>query len=48
MKANCKVGRSWVPNTYLSSEPSPKLVPLCMDSKLVHEPKLGGDSFSPP
>ena len=43
MKANYKAGRSWVPNTfrrmYLSSELSPRLVPLCMDSKLVPGPK---------
>ena len=34
---------SWVPNTsprmYLSSGPNPRLVPLCMDSKLVSGPK---------
>jgi hypothetical protein len=43
MKASRKAGRSWVPNTfprtYLSSGPSPRLVPLCMDSKLVPGPK---------
>ena len=43
MKANRKAGRSWVPNTfprtYLSSGPNPRLVPLCMDPKLVPRSK---------
>jgi hypothetical protein len=43
MKASRKAGRSWVPNTfprtYLSSGPSPRLVPLCINSKLVPGPK---------
>ena len=52
MKINRKVGRSWIPNifsiTYLSSEPSPRLISLCVDSKLIHGPKPGDDSFSLP
>ena len=43
MKASNKVGRSWVPNTfprtYLNSGPSPSVVHLCMDSKLLPGPK---------
>ena len=43
MKVSRKAGRSWVlntfPRTYLSSRPSPRLVPLCIDSKLVLGPK---------
>jgi hypothetical protein len=43
MKASNKVRRSWVPNTfprtYLNSGPSPSVVHLCMDSKLVPGPK---------
>ena len=52
MKASRKAGPSWVSNTFprtcLSFEPSRRLVPLCMDSKLVLGPKPGGNSFSPP
>ena len=43
MKASRKAGRSWVsntfPRTYLTSRLSPRLIPLCMDSKLVPKPK---------
>ena len=41
--ASCKAERSWVPNTfprtYLSSKPTPRLVPLWMDSNFVPTPK---------
>ena len=43
MKASRKAGRSLVPNTfpimYLSSGPNTRIVPLCMDFKLVPGPK---------